>query len=677
MPLRDDLLDPIPGDTPSGANLRYDPVTDKIKEARREDIDAPQGEWKTALKTADLPAVIKMASDALAKKGKDLQIAVWLVDAHVRKEGFGLLAPSFQLLQDLLDQYWDTLYPEIDEDGDMEVRAAPLVWLGTKLAEPLGFLPLVSGKLSWHKYQESRKVGYETDADTGEKEEARQSAIKEGKTTAEEFDAAAEATSIAALRETYKQLNDGKSALETLSTLCDEKFGDFSPSFIKTREAIEEIAQTVRIILSRRPGGLEAEPSETSIDDEFAVGLSADTETSSTEAVATAEEPVSQDSGGADIARQLAGICRQLRSRDPEDPSPYMMLRCFAWANIMYRAPLLDHSAIVPPSSELRVKLKRLTADSEWDKVLELTEATMLQPAGKFWLDLQRYAVNAIEQKGFPSVARVVNNQFRILLETMPDVLDITFADDTPAANQETKSWIENYVIIQKVTPPAPEGGDTSSSSDSSSSDFSFDTSSTDTSFSFDTPSTDTSSTDFSFDTPSTDTSSTDFSFDTPSTDTSSTPSFDATPAAPEPEPYTVEENPPILEAEEPPPADSSDEFVNALRAVRDGRAAEGLGMITSILATERSGRQRFRRRTQLAHLLMAAGKGKVAQPLLDEIVAEIEARRLEEWEPSEAIAYPLELLMHCLTSADDERRAQLYARICKLDPVRAVNCSV
>ena len=138
-----------------------------------------------------------------------------------------------------------------------------------------------------------------------------------------------------------------------------------------------------------------------------------------------------------------------------------------------------------------------------------------------------------------------------------------------------------------------------------------------------------------------------------------------------------VPEDPPILEAEQPPPADTSDEFAMALQAVRDGRIVEGLGMITSILATERCGRQRFRRRTQLAHLLMAAGKGKVAQPLLDQLAAEIEERRLEEWEPSEAIAYPLELLMHCLTSADDERRAQLYARICKLDPVRALNCSV
>jgi type VI secretion system protein ImpA len=661
MPLRDDLLTPIPGDSPSGVNLRYDPVTDKIKEARREDIDAPQGDWKIALKTADFPAVIKMASEAIAKRGKDLQIAVWLVDAHIRREGFSMLAPSFHFLHDLLEQYWDTLYPPTDEDGDMEVRAAPLVWLGSKLGEPLGFLPIVSNKLSWNKYQESRKVGYETDADTGEKEEARQAAIKEGKTTGEEFDAAAEATSTPTLRDTYKQLTQGKTALEELIEHCDTQFGDFSPSFIKTRDAIDEIAQTVRILLSRRPDGLEEEAP--AFDDEFSLGLSTDTETSAA-AVEEATEavPAPEAAAGGDIARQLAAICRTLRSRDPEDASPYLILRSYAWASTMYKAPMLDHSTIEAPESDLRVKLKRLTGDSEWDKVIELTEANMLRPCGRFWLDMQRYAVNALEQRGSLAVAKVVVNQFRILLEFLPDLVDITFPDDTPAANAETKEWITNFVIHQQVTggrePEAPsESGESSDSSESS--DFSTDTSS------------DTSS-DFSFDS----TSSTD---DTASFDTSS---FDASSSTepepiPTPEPFTVEENPPILEAEAPPPTDTSDEFAMALAAVRDGRTTEGLGMITSILATERSGRQRFRRRTQLAHLLMAAGKGKVAQPLLDELAAEIEQRRLEEWEPGEAIAYPLELLMHCLTSADDERRMQLYTRICKLDPVRAVNCSV
>ncbi len=93
-------------------------------------------------------------------------------------------------------------------------------------------------------------------------------------------------------------------------------------------------------------------------------------------------------------------------------------------------------------------------------------------------------------------------------------------------------------------------------------------------------------------------------------------------------------------------------------------------------MATERSGRARFRRRTQLAHLLLAAGKGAVARPILDQIATEIEDRRLEDWEESEALAYPLDLLLQCLSRADEERKAALYARICKLDPVRALRCS-
>jgi type VI secretion system protein ImpA len=86
MPLRDDLLNPIAGENPSGASLRYDPLFDKIKEARREDDDAPQGEWAHERKAADWKQVIKLAGEALATKSKDLQLAAWLTEATLRTE---------------------------------------------------------------------------------------------------------------------------------------------------------------------------------------------------------------------------------------------------------------------------------------------------------------------------------------------------------------------------------------------------------------------------------------------------------------------------------------------------------------------------------------------------------------------------------------------------------------
>src|ERR1041384_2003652 len=129
MPLPDNLLKPIPGENPSGADLRYTPVYDQIKEARRAEDDTNQGEWVRDVKKADYPLVIKLATDALGNKSKDLQIAAWLTEALVRVEGFPGLQTGVQLLQDLTSTFWETLYPLL-EDGDSELRASPLQWIG-------------------------------------------------------------------------------------------------------------------------------------------------------------------------------------------------------------------------------------------------------------------------------------------------------------------------------------------------------------------------------------------------------------------------------------------------------------------------------------------------------------------------------------------------------------------
>jgi len=100
MPLRNDLLNPISADKPAGENLRYAPVYDKIKEARREDDDAPQGDWKRERKVADWPVVIKLISESLAAKTKDLQLAAWLTEAMLNKEGVAGLREVLELIAD-------------------------------------------------------------------------------------------------------------------------------------------------------------------------------------------------------------------------------------------------------------------------------------------------------------------------------------------------------------------------------------------------------------------------------------------------------------------------------------------------------------------------------------------------------------------------------------------------
>src|ERR1700722_7690566 len=101
MPLRPDLLTPIAGDNPSGANLRYDPVYDQIKEARRQDDAGPQGDWQRERKVADYIKVVDLAGKCLAERSKDLQLAVWLTEAALNREKFSGLQQGLDLLRGL------------------------------------------------------------------------------------------------------------------------------------------------------------------------------------------------------------------------------------------------------------------------------------------------------------------------------------------------------------------------------------------------------------------------------------------------------------------------------------------------------------------------------------------------------------------------------------------------
>jgi type VI secretion system protein ImpA len=249
MPLRDDLLNPIPGDSPSGENVRYAPVYDQIREARREEEDVAQGEWQTELKKADWVVVVKLAGETLAKKSKDLQIAAWLTEAITRREGFGGLKAGLELLRGLVEQFWDTLYPEIDE-GDLGLRATPLDWLGSRMDQTIKRVPLTRSGRDWFAYKESRTVPYEADtADNENKQQARATALEEHKLTPEEFDGDFGLTPMAFYQQAEADLDGCLEAVGTLNGICEEKFGDDSPSFAPLRKTLEEVRQTVHVLL--------------------------------------------------------------------------------------------------------------------------------------------------------------------------------------------------------------------------------------------------------------------------------------------------------------------------------------------------------------------------------------------------------------------------------------------
>jgi type VI secretion system protein ImpA len=446
MPLPEGLLNPIPGDNPSGKNLRYDPIYDKIREARREEEALPQGDWSYDIKKADYPLVIKLATEVLSTKSKDLQIAVWLTEAVLFRDHIAGLREGLDLLKGLLGTFWDTLYPEI-EDDDVEIRSAPLGWVGSTLDVGVRRLSLTKNKLDLLKYQESRRVGYEADcAGNDAKTAARNNAIEEKKCTAEEFDQAVRATGDAYYEKLAANLVAALESLQSLEALSDEKFGRSGPNFANLRTALEEVQDMVKqyhkpVVLE--PEATAEEPAEEVRAESAAAGAPVTKKRSVT------AEPVDRD----DAMQRVSAVAGFLRRESPQNPVPYLLLRAARWGELRGRGSALDPAILEAPPTERRTQIKKMAMEGNWAEVLEGTESVMSLPCGRGWLDLQRYAVRACESLGsdYEPVAAAIRADLKALLADYPDLLNASLMDDTPAANLETQTWLRETVL-----PPPP-----------------------------------------------------------------------------------------------------------------------------------------------------------------------------------------------------------------------------
>lgn len=444
MPLRDDLLNPIPGENPAGADLRYDPLYDKIKDARREDDDAPQGEWERPRKVADWPAVIKLAGDTLATRTKDLQLAAWLTEAMLRREGYAGLGGGLALLRGMLEKFWDQLYPEL-EDGDTELRAAPLEWVGTRFDMAIKSVPLNKTGHDFFRYKESRAMPTEAEAEADDsKMKTRRAALEDGKVAPEVFDKGFEGTAKVWYRQLAGDLAGALAGVEALNELAGEKFGGDGPNMVPIRESLTEVQHTVQQLLEKKliadPDPVEAAPAEGGGGYGGAVpGTAAHGGAANTGPLAA--EPVDRN----DANNRVIGAARFLRKSDPTSPTSYLMLRALRWGELRAQGSNPDPRLLDAPGPQARTQLKTLMLDNAWDQLLEAAETVMATPAGRGWLDLQRYVLNAFAGLGndFDYAAGAVRRDLRGLLAEIPTLHEMALMDDLPTAGPSTVKWLE------------------------------------------------------------------------------------------------------------------------------------------------------------------------------------------------------------------------------------------
>jgi type VI secretion system protein ImpA len=244
----DQLLTPFEGNqNPAGEDLRYTEVYDKIKAARRSDDNLSRGEWQIYVKSADWKEVVDLCRQALTHRSKDLQIAAWLTEALLHHCGYQGLATGLQLIIDLTETFWETLYPPMDE-GDLDYRVGPMTFLNEKIPEAVFQVavcdPQHSKGYAYFVWEESRIVGFGQNLDK-EQQERRQMMIQEGKVTGEEFSAAVNASSISFYKSLVHQLEQCRHNLIALDDVINRKFSPDPPGFSKLEEALDECLHLV------------------------------------------------------------------------------------------------------------------------------------------------------------------------------------------------------------------------------------------------------------------------------------------------------------------------------------------------------------------------------------------------------------------------------------------------
>jgi type VI secretion system protein ImpA len=336
-----------------------------------------------------------------------------------------------------------------------------LGFVGTKLEIPLKLVPVVEkAAYSLLDYQQSREVGYEDQAKTDDAKKKRAALVKEGKLTPEIFEKAFEETPKKFYAQAEQDLDLCLLTLTQLKKTCDEKFGEDGPAFGPLQSSLDATRHLMHGFLQKKR---EKEPDP--VDVVAAAGDAAAGEAQGEAAgpvrtgVLISVETSSEPADRVDAIRKVAEAAAFLRQREPTSPASYLMLRGLRWGELRAAIELADPTRLEAPPTELRRHLKKLLLDKKYEQLLEAAEYAMALPSSRAWLDLQRFVVEACDALGggYESIARAIRSALKALVTDIPQLLDATLMDETPAANAETRSWLVSLSQAPSEQTPAPE----------------------------------------------------------------------------------------------------------------------------------------------------------------------------------------------------------------------------
>jgi type VI secretion system protein ImpA len=368
------LLRPISPQEPAGPSLRYDSLYDRIRQARQTENDAlPQGVWQREVQQADWPLVDHLTTDALERRSKDLQLALWRTEALLHLHGLPGFAGGCQLILGLHCDFPNSLHPapvtpgdvlplDIDDPG-VEGRLNLIQWLNEKLSVQLKLLPITAP-------DQMTGVPSFTFADMEaarllEQTAQRKTTSAPGENRLKLFEQSLALTPSSWLSERWTELQHTTEMVFLLDDILDTVYGDGNGGLLRVKEILEGMRTICASALPETDLG-NMEP----VLGAAAEAAHAEAAAAAIQAGAPAEmtppdpNPLVAERfqlrSRAEAYRRLAEIADFLARLEPHSPVPYLLHRAIAWGGMsleeLLPELLSDQAAVKDVGNLLRLK---------------------------------------------------------------------------------------------------------------------------------------------------------------------------------------------------------------------------------------------------------------------------------------------------------------------------------
>lgn len=331
----ENLVKPLSEAAPCGENLRYDArfleLDRKVEgvEADQFGTEAAEPNWRE----------VRDIGIELFARGKHLKVAVFMTLAAIKQEGYPGVRDGMKVIESLLTQYWDQVFPQLDveDNNDPTERLMSLAPLYTPLAtfgDKIRFLdrlmeaPLCDSRLVGRFSLRDIAIAGGMSTLTAEEEKAGRQ-----KPTMELIEGAFQDTDKEVLDGLAKAAEEAHASTEAIDKLFGEKLGHGrGPNFEPLKTLLKDAGSQIRRRLTGEAAPAAAEEAGASADPSRPSGVPG--------------VPGNVNSA-ADALRAMDRIITYYEKAEPSSPVP-IILRS---AKLMANRNFLDIVSVLDPSA--------------------------------------------------------------------------------------------------------------------------------------------------------------------------------------------------------------------------------------------------------------------------------------------------------------------------------------